>query len=36
MVLDTDLAMLHGESTKRFNKQYERNRSRVPLTVCFS
>ncbi|HOW66215.1 MAG TPA: ORF6N domain-containing protein [Candidatus Paceibacterota bacterium] len=35
VVLDSDLALLYGVSTKRFNEQYRRNQNRFPIDFAF-
>ncbi len=35
VVLDTDLAAFYGETTKRFNQQVSRNRTRFPEDFMF-
>lgn len=35
VVLDTDLAVFYGETTKRFNQQVSRNRERFPEDFMF-
>jgi hypothetical protein len=35
VMLDTDLAQLHGVSTKRLNEQVKRNRNRFPVDFMF-
>jgi hypothetical protein len=33
--LDSDLALLYGVTTKRFNEQFRRNRNRFPADFAF-
>ena len=35
VVLDSDLALLYGVTTKRFNEQFRRNRNRFPADFAF-
>lgn len=35
VMLDADLAILYGVSTKRLNEQVKRNRDRFPVDVMF-
>ena len=35
VILDTDLAALYGETTKRFNQQVRRNLARFPADFMF-
>src|SRR5205807_4447615 len=35
VILDTDLAVLYGVSTKRLNEQFRRNRKRFPDDFAF-
>jgi hypothetical protein len=35
VILDSDLAMLYGVSTSRFNERVKRNSSRFPTDFCF-
>ena len=35
VILDSDLARVYGVSTKRFNEQFRRNRSRFPDDFAF-
>jgi len=36
VILDADLAMLYGVTTKRLNEQVKRNRNRFPVDFIFS
>ena len=35
VILDADLAMLYGVTTKRLNEQVKRNRTRFPVDFIF-